>query len=303
MINLLEFLGANASDILPAVPSVTLNSTATITLRTISPNSFDWSTLDIQFTDPTGTLDYSGLRQDATTNITPSGTQTVLSYASYDGVNWTDVNENVITAPAGATAKNVSVKVQNAFRVQICDPAATSGTVEEFRRFAFDDTSTFIPTAGQTVHNEFNEPIAEANLDNKTIDVLVPLCNLLSNVTVTIYQNQTASAGPFTNFPASFSELEGDATMVLEFDHGGRTFCRQRQFSCDSSTTGTVTAGGSSSLVLGTPDLDGNRVAVHTSENTGITTFPISTSVTDDCLLYTSPSPRDLSTSRMPSSA
>ena len=43
-------------------------------------------------------------------------------------------------------------------------------------------------------------------------------------------------------------------------------------------------------------------LSVYTDEGTGRTSYSLDLSF-DPCLLYTSPSPRDLSTSRMPSSA
>ena len=51
------------------------------------------------------------------------------------------------------------------------------------------------------------------------------------------------------------------------------------------------------------PEMDGNRFLSEVAERWPNTMRMLLTGYSDICLLYTSPSPRDLSTSRMPSSA
>ena len=50
-------------------------------------------------------------------------------------------------------------------------------------------------------------------------------------------------------------------------------------------------------------DIDGDYCVVHTTEGVPIYAMAINVAARGDCLLYTSPSPRDRTRSRMPSSA
>ena len=94
----------------------------------------------------------------------------------------------------------------------------------------------------------------------------------------------------------------GDQTYTGAFSYSGSSTGLFQVGSSNSFTFGsTVNANGQDLLLAGDVDLDG---AVTNAKEFNIgRTANIGADVTTTCLLYTSPSPRDATLSRMPSSA
>ena len=103
------------------------------------------------------------------------------------------------------------------------------------------------------------------------------------------------TAPVFIDSPADIT-VECDASTLPADTNGPAT----ASDNCDSDVTvtyadTTVAGVGNNSVIT--------RVWTATDDNSNVTTYTQTITVADTCLLYTSPSPRDLGKSRMPSSA
>ena len=104
---------------------------------------------------------------------------------------------------------------------------------------------------------------------------------------------------PWDNHNAVNMGISGDGRLHLSYDHHGNEF-NYIQGNADATTWSRLG-------VFGTNDTNDVRNQVQNSLTGGPAvaqvTYPRFSTNPTTCLLYTSPSPRDLSTSRMPSSA
>ena len=89
-----------------------------------------------------------------------------------------------------------------------------------------------------------------------------------------------------------FGQRNAEGVRILEFCDALRLVLCNTCFKKEKNKLVTYSSGGSRSVI--------DYIAVKSSDRKMITNVKV---LPSDCLLYTSPSPRDLSTSRMPSSA